>query len=385
MADKLIPYGKHSIDEEDIQAVVDVLKSDWLTCGSKIEQFENILSSYNGVKHAIAVCNGTAALHLSMLTAGLAPGDEVITTPVTFLASVNSILYTGAKPVFADILIDSYTIDPEDIERKVTDKTKAILTVDLAGHPCDMRSIKSIADNYNLKIIQDSAHSLGSLYNDTSPGYYSDLAILSFHPVKHITTGEGGAILTNNSNYYGKIKSLRSHGILKESQKLTKYDGKWYYEVHELGYNYRITDIQCALGISQMKKLDFFLNKRREIVNKYNNAFSNYENIFIPVEKPGCRSAYHLYILRLDFDKIGRSRHDIVEELYNKCINTQVHYIPVNMQPYYMKKLGCNPEDTPDALEYYRTALSLPLYPSMTDDDVSFVIDNVLKTTGLSK
>ena len=376
-----IPYGHQWIDEEDIRAVIKVLKSDWITQGPKIKEFEDKFASFCGAKYAVAVSNGTAALHIASLACGIKKGDEVITSPITFVASANCILYCGGKPVFADVQPDTINIDPEEIENKITKKTKAIIPVDFAGYPCDLKEIFKIAKRNNLTIIEDASHALGAEHRGTKVGSckYSDMTVFSFHPVKIITTGEGGMVTTNNQEYYEKLLLFRNHGITKDSFKFSSgrahsADEKWYYEMQELGYNYKLTDFQCALGISQLKKLNKFIKRRREIVQIYNKAFENIEEIVTPTEKPEVKSAWHLYVIRIK--KLNRRK--IFESLRKENIGVQVHYIPVYYQPYY-QKLGYKKGLCPMAEEYYQEAISLPLFPKMTNREINRVIRVVKK------
>lgn len=387
---EFLSYGKHWIGGDDIRAVVDIMHSERLTQGPKVDEFEQKLAKYCGAKYAVAVSSGTAALHLACLAAGLNEQHEVITTPLTFAASSNCILYCGARPVFADINRDTYNINPAEIEKKITAGTKAVIPVHFAGLPCDMETIKEIADRHKLLIIEDACHALGAEWQDRSGKWnrvgscsHSDMTVLSFHPVKHITTGEGGAILTNNPVLYEKLVLLRSHGITKKSEKFVHRDmafsadsvpNTWYYEMQELGFNYRITDMQCALGLSQMEKVDFFIARRRTIAASYNKAFENMRRIKVPVEPQTMKSAWHLYVLQMDYERLGKSRCSIMNELSRNGIGTQVHYIPVHLQPYYRSKFGFREGDYPLAEEYYGRALSLPLYPKMLDGDVEKVI-----------
>lgn len=379
---KIIPYGRQWVDAGDIREVIKVLRSDWLTQGPKIKEFENALCEYTGAKYAVAVSNGTAALHISCLAADVKKGDEVITSPITFLASANSVLYCSGKPVFADIQKDTINIDPEEVEKKINPNTKAIMPVHFAGHPCDLVKIKEIAKKHNLLIIEDAAHALGAEYKHSKIGSckYSDMTAFSFHPVKHITTGEGGAVLTNREDLYQRLLLFRNHGMTKDRKKMTGYDGPWYYEMHELGFNYRITDFQCALGISQLKKLEKNIERRREFVCIYNEELSEMDKIILPVEKPYVRSSWHIYYIQL---KDAGKRRVIFEELQKFNIGVQVHYIPVYLQPYYIKNFSYKAGDCINAEEYYESAITLPLYPKMTDKDIKYVI-KILKTGKLS-
>lgn len=368
----MIPYGKQTIDQDDIQAVVDVLKSDFLTTGPKIAEFEQTVADYVGAKYAVAISNGTSALHAACFAAGIGPGDEVITTPLTFAASANCVLYCGGTPVFADVDPKTYNIDPEDIRRKITDRTKAIIAVHLAGQPCDMDAIHSIAHEYGLIVIEDGAHALGSVYKGKKVGSLSDMTTFSFHPVKPITTGEGGMIVTDNEDFYKKMILFRSHGITRDDSMMTRNDGPWFYQQFDLGYNYRITDIQCALGCSQMKKLDRFLALRKEIVAHYNEAFADCDNIITPYQLSDTESGWHLYIVQVK----NCDRRQVFEKMREKGIGVNVHYIPVYMHPYYQEH-GYENVHCANAEEIYSHIISLPLYPGLTSEQQDYVIDTL--------
>lgn len=368
----MIPYGRQTIDEDDINAVVDVLKSDYLTTGPKIAEFEQAVASYTGAKYAVAISNGTSALHAACFAAGIGRGDEVITTPLTFAASANCVLYCGGTPVFADVDPYTYNIDPEDIRKKITDKTKAIIAVHLAGQPCDMDEIHSIAQEHNLIVIEDGAHALGSVYKGKKVGCLSDMTTFSFHPVKPITTGEGGMIMTDNEELYKRLVLFRSHGITRDESMMTRNEGPWFYQQLDLGYNYRITDIQCALGCSQMRKLDKFLKRRRELAERYNNAFIECDNIVTPYQLPDTQSGWHLYIVQVK----NHDRKQVFETLRDKGIGVNVHYIPVYMHPYYQEH-GYKDVHCANAEEIYSHIISLPLYPGLTDDQQDYVIDTL--------
>lgn len=374
--DKFIPYGKQWIDDKDIEEVIKILKSDYITQGPKIKEFEDNIANLIGTKYCVAVSNGTAALHAACFAAGVKPGDEVITTPLTFAASSNCALYLGAKPVFADINPVTYNIDPDEIEKKITSKTKAIIPVHYTGAPCEMDRIMDLANKYNLVVIEDAAHALGAEYNGLKVGSIGDMAEFSFHPVKHITTGEGGAITTNNREYYQKLLMFRTHGITKDEDKISNND-PWHYEQQFLGYNYRITDIQAALGLGQLSKLNQFIEKRIEIVKKYNEAFKNIDTIITPVFDRKNKSAWHLYVVQIKFSRIGFSRKEFCEELRNRKIGTNVHYIPVYYHPYY-QSIGYEKGLCPNTEEVYESIVTLPLYPKMTHDEVDYVIENVI-------
>lgn len=368
-----IPYGRQSIDEDDIQAVVDVLRSDYLTTGPAVKKFEEAVCEYTGAKYAVAISNGTAALHAACFAAGIGPGDEVITTPITFAASSNCVLYCGGTPVFADINPVTYNIDPEDIRRKITDKTKAIIPVHFTGQPCEIDEIHTIAKEYGLTVIEDGAHALGADYKGRKIGSMSDMTIFSFHPVKHITTGEGGMIMTNDERLYERLVLFRSHGITRNEDLMTKCEGGWYYEQLELGFNYRITDIQCALGISQLKKLDGFLTRRRELVERYNDAFVNVEGIICPQQAKGCNNSWHLYVVQV------KNRKEVYDKLQEAGIHVNVHYIPVYKHPYYQRN-GYADVCCPNAEELYAHMISLPLYPGLTDEEQDYVIEQIKRS-----
>lgn len=368
----MIPYGKQTIDQDDIQAVVDVLKSDFLTTGPKIAEFEQTVADYVGAKYAVAISNGTSALHAACFAAGIEPGDEVITTPLTFAASANCVLYCVGTPVFADVDPKTYNIDPEDIQRKITDRTKAIIAVHLAGQPCDMDAIHSIAREHGLIVIEDGAHALGSVYKGKKVGSMSDMTTFSFHPVKPITTGEGGMIVTDNEDFYKKMILFRSHGITRDDSMMTRNDGPWFYQQFNLGYNYRITDIQCALGCSQMKKLDRFLARRKEIVARYNEAFADCDNIITPYQLSDTESGWHLYIVQVK----KCDRRQVFENMREKGIGVNVHYIPVYMHPYYQEH-GYENVHCANAEEIYSHIISLPLYPGLTSEQQDYVIDTL--------
>jgi len=377
----MIPYGRQWIDEKDIKEVVKVLKTDWITQGLEVKEFEKAVAKYCGVKYAVAVCSGTAALQVAYKVAGIKSGDEVVTTPLTFVATANALVHCGGKPVFADIQEDTLNIDPKEIAKKIInlpagrrEKLKAIAPVDFAGQPCDYDEIRKIAKKYKLLIIEDAAHALGSMYKGKRIGNFADMTILSFHPVKAITTGEGGMILTNNRDFYEKLKIFRHHGAVKKPEK-----GEWYYEIENPGYNYRITDFQCALGISQLEKLNRFIKRRREIVTKYNQAFKDIEEIIIPKERSYLKSAWHIYPIQLNLEKLKKGRKKIFEELQKKGIGVQVHYIPLHLQPFYRKNFGYKKGDFPIAEKYYKKAITLPLFPKMTNQNVSRVITTLKK------
>ncbi len=377
----IIPYGRQCIDQDDIDEVVKVLKSNFLTHGPKIQEFEKKLCEYTGAKYAVSVANGTAGLHLAVKSLNLEPGFEGITTPNTFIASANCMIYNQGIPVLADIDTDTHNIDPKEIEGYISNKTKLIIPVDFAGHPCDMEEIYKIAKKHELFIIRDACHSIGALYkgNKTGNCKYADMTVFSFHPVKHITTGEGGVVLTNNKKLYDKLLLLRNHGIEKNPKKMSKYEGMWYYEMVDLGFNYRITDFQCAMGLSQLEKLENFVSKRKKIAQRYSNAFKDLKNLRIPQKRKGRQSSFHLYVVEIDFEELKISRQDFMTKLVKLGVGTQVHYVPIYLQPYYQKNFGYNRSDYPVSSQFYEKALSLPLYPCMSEADIENVIRAIRK------
>ena len=364
MKDKPIPYGRQSLDAADLAAVARVLKGDWLTQGPAINAFEEALARYCGAKNAVACSNGTAALHLACLAAGLKEGDEAITTPITFAATANAVLYCGAKPVFADVQPDTLNLDPKLAAKAVTRRTKALLAVHFGGQPADLSELGALAKRRNLVFIEDAAHALGARQDGERIGSckYSDMATMSFHPVKHITTGEGGAILTNRKDLYDRLRMLRTHGITRDPGLLEADEGPWYYEMHALGFNYRITDFQCALGLTQLAKLPAFIKRRRAIAAEYDRAFRGMEELEPIRERRGNEGAYHLYVVRL---RRPEWRRPFYEALQARGLQPNVHYIPVHRLPYYRKR-GYAEVSLPIAEDYYSRAVTLPLFPSMT-------------------
>ena len=374
---KFIPYGKHWIDQEDIDSVVSVLKSDYLTTGEMVDMFEKAFANYVNAKYAVAVSSGTAALHTAAFTAGIKNGDEVITTPLTFAASANCILYQGGKPVFADINKKTYNIDPNEIGKNITKKTKAIIPVDYTGQPCELDEINEIAEKHDLTVIEDASHAVGSTYKGKKIGSISDLSIFSFHPVKHMTTGEGGVITTDSKKLYEKMLLFRNHGITKdEDDFISKSNGGWFYEQQLLGFNYRITDIQCALGLSQLNKIDNFIKRRREIVKIYNNAFERFDEITTPFHPDYVNPSWHLYVIQLNLERLSVSRKKVFDKLRKNKLGVQVHYIPVYFHPYY-QKLGFKKGLCPNAEWLYNRIISLPLFPKMTNHDIDWVIKSI--------
>lgn len=372
-------YGHQYIDDADIQAVVDVLKSDYLTCGPKIGELEQKLCEVTGAKYAVVCSNGTAALHIAAMAAGVGEGDEVITTPITFAASANCALYCGARPVFADIDPETYNIDPAKVEAAITPRTKAVVAVDYTGQSVALDPLRKICKEHGLFLIEDGAHVIGTKYKGQPNGSLSDMTTLSFHPVKTVTGGEGGAVLTNDETLYRKLVLYRAHGITRDPSLMEhESDGPWYYEMIDLGYNYRMTDMQAALIISQLGKLERFSARRKEIVAKYNEAFAKLPQIVVQKEIPESDTTRHLYILRLDPDRLKIDRKRFFEALAAENVCCNVHYIPTYYFPYY-EKLGYKRGLCPNAEKLYAEIISLPLYYAMSDEDVESVIEAVTK------
>ncbi len=375
-----IYYGRQWIDETDIEAVVETLRSDYITCGPKVDELERELEVYTGANYAVAVSNGTAALHCACIAAGIGEGDEVITTPLTFAASANCALYCGARPVFADINPETYNIDPESIREKITDKTKAIVAVDFTGQAVEYDEIRKICNEHNLVFIEDAAHSLATSYSGKKVGSLADMTTFSFHPVKTITGGEGGAITTDNEEFYKRLVLAHTHGITHDESLMEDYphEGPWYYEEISLGYNYRITDFQAALIVSQMKKLDRFAARRKELVKRYDEAFAGIPEIVVQKEIPQSDTCRHLYIIRLNLNRLTCTRREFFDAMSAENVQCQIHYVPVYWFPYY-RHLGYEKGLCPKAEEVYKSIISIPLYPKMTDQDTEDVIHAVKK------
>lgn len=377
--DKKISYGHQYIDDTDITAVVDVLKSDYLTCGPKITEAEAKLCEITGAKHAVLIANGTAALHATAFAAGIKPGDEVITTPITFAASANCSLYCGGTPIFADINPETYNISPDEIEKKITSRTKAVVAVDYTGQAVEIDRIRDICDKNNLVFIEDAAHSLGTKYNGQPVGCLADMTEFSFHPVKTCTAGEGGAITTNDDELYKKLILFRTHGITRFQDWMDKEsEGGWYYQQIDLGYNYRMTDMQAALLTSQLNKLNLFATRRKELVKHYDEAFSEMPEITVQKEIPESDTVRHLYIIQLNIEMLKCGRREIFDALQAEGVGVNVHYIPVYYFPYY-QKLGYRKGICPNAENLYERIISIPLYYSMTDEDQGKVIEAIKK------
>ena len=380
----MIRYGKQYIDKKDQKAVLSILKSDWLTQGPQIEIFENSLKRNFGAKYCCAVSNGTAALHLTGLALGWKKGDIILCSSISFLSASNSVIYSGATPDFVDISLHDYNINIIKLKEKVNyyhkknKKIKAIIATDFAGNPCDWNELKKISVKHNIKLINDNCHALGSVYkNDRKYSVkYADVVTQSFHPVKNITTGEGGAVLTNNKTIYEKIKILRSHGIIRNAKKVKKTP--WYYEMQYLGYNYRISDFQCALGNSQLKKISKFLKKRNKIAKAYNAYLSNHDLIETPKVKKNNKHSFHLYPLLINFKKSKISKKKLFNELKKRGVIPQVHYIPIHLQPYYRKKFGFKKGDFPLAEKFYEQEVSLPIFYTLKFEKVKY-ISNLIK------
>ncbi|MBR1930182.1 MAG: UDP-4-amino-4,6-dideoxy-N-acetyl-beta-L-altrosamine transaminase [Lachnospiraceae bacterium] len=374
-----IGYGRQCIEQDDIDAVVETLKSDYLTCGPKITEVEQKLCQITGARYAVVVSNGTAALHVAAMAAGFGEGDEVIVSSITFAASSNCVLYCGAKPVFADIRPDTYNIDPDSIRKLITPKTRAVIAVDFTGQAVELDEIKAICKEHELLLIEDAAHSIGTRYKGQPVGSIADMTCFSFHPVKTVTGGEGGAITTNDEALYRRLLRLRAHGITRNRDEMEHpTDARWYYEQVELGYNYRMTDFQAALLISQLNKLSKFSARRKEIVKKYDEAFSQMPELVVQREIPESDTTRHLYILRLNLEKLGCDRRQFFDALYAENTCPQVHYLPVYWHPYY-ERSGYEKGLCPNAEKFYCEVMSIPLYYALTDDEVEDVIRAVKK------
>jgi UDP-4-amino-4,6-dideoxy-N-acetyl-beta-L-altrosamine transaminase len=369
-----IPYGKQWIDDDDINEVIKVLKSDWITTGQKINEFEDALCAYIGCMYCVAVNSGTGALDIAVQSLDLPKGSEIITTPFTFVATSNAIIYNGLKPVFADICSDTFNIDPEDIRRKITNDTKAIIYVDYAGQPCDIKALRDIADEFDLYLIEDACHAIGAEYDGKKVGNFADLTIFSFHPVKHITTGEGGAVATEDEELYKRLSLFRSHGIDKDAQDRYGPNASWAYDMKYLGRNYRITDFQAALGISQLKKLDMFIDKRNELALRYNEIIGEIDAVTLPVTKDNVRHAWHLYTILLD-ESINRD--DFFKYMRNANIGVNVHYIPVYRHSYYVKNFGFDPVEFPVTEDVFKRIITLPLFPRMNEHELMYVCNKI--------
>ncbi len=375
--DKLLPYGRQAIREEDIQAVVEVLRGDWLTTGPKVHEFEQAFAEYAGATHAVSFSSGTAALHGAAFAAGLEPGKEAVTTPLTFAATANCILYTGATPVFADVLPQTLNLDPDAVERRISSRTRALLPVDYAGQPAELGAFLELAEKHGLVLIEDACHALGASYKKHRVGGIAHMTVFSFHPVKHLTTGEGGMVTTNDASLAEVLRRFRNHGISSDARS-RQAAGQWFYEMVSLGFNYRLTDIACALGLQQMKTLDANLSRRRAIAAAYCAAFSG-SPLILPAGTENAVPAWHLYPIRLQLEHLSGTRDGVFAALRAENIGVNVHYIPVHMHPYYRERFGYRPGDFPYAERAYEQLISLPMFHSMTDQDVDDVIRAVRK------
>jgi len=376
----MLPYGRQAVDDRDVQAVVEALRSDWLTTGPKVSEFEAAFAKTVGARHAVAVSSGTAALHAAAVAAGIGPADEVITTPMTFAATANCVRYQGGTVLFADVRKDTLNLDPAKTEALVTPKTRAMITVDYTGQPSDMDEFNAIASRHRLTVIEDASHALGATYRGRRVGTLADLTTFSLHPVKHITTGEGGMVTTDNPELAARLRRFRTHGITTEFRERER-EGSWFYEMTELGFNYRLTDIQSALGLSQMDKLPGWIARRRKIAAQYTAAFSGMPEIEPPIVLHDREPAWHLYVIQLNLDRLRAGRAEIFKALRAENIGVNVHYIPVPWHPYY-RTLGYKKGEWPVAESAYERMISLPIFPSMTDGDIEDVIAAVKKVVG---
>lgn len=373
----MIPYGRHQIDQTDIDAVVDVLRSDWLTTGAKIAEFEKALADYTGTRHAVAVSNGTAALHCAAYAIGVGSGDEVIVPAVTFAATANCVVALGGRPVVVDVQPDTLLIDAGSVETHITSRTRAIIAVDYAGQPCDYAALRTLADRHRLFLISDSCHALGARYQEKPVGRVVDAAVFSFHPVKHITTGEGGAIVTDDPALAARMRRFRHHGIDGDLH-CREASGSWHYDVADMGFNYRITDFQCALGICQLEKAERWLKRRTDIAARYDRAFQASAAIRPLAVNKNVSHAYHLYVVKVNGGGSFRSRAELFTLLRQHGIGVNVHYIPLNLHSFYQRRHHARKGQCPVAESAYEKILSLPIYPAMSDADVDYVVETVL-------
>jgi len=381
MSETMLPYGRQWVQDDDIDGVVEVLRSDWLTTGPKVVDFERAFGECAGTGEAVAVSSGTAALHTAMYALGISPGDEVIVPSLTFVATANCVVFQGGTPVFADVEQDTLLMDPVQVEAKITSRTKAIIAVDYCGQPCDYDVLRSIADRHHLSLVADACHALGGRYKGRPVGSLADLSTFSFHPTKHITSGEGGMVTTNDSNAARRMRSFRNHGLTKDSHE-REQAGSWFYEMVNLGYNYRLTDLQCALGMSQLGKLTAWVSRRQEIARRYDSAFSDMTSVHPLRVQRDVSHPYHLYVIQLDLTQLHTTREKVFTALRDLGIGVNVHYIPVHLHPFYRKHFGTGPGLCPVAESAYERILSLPIFPRMTDNDVDVVIAAVGKVVG---
>ena len=376
-----LPYGRQCVDEEDIQAVAAVLRSDWLTTGPKVQEFEEAFAAAVGARHAVTVSSGTAALHAAAYALNIGPGDEVIVPAMTFAATANCVVYQGGAPVFADVDRETLLIDPEQVEKKITPRTKAVIAVDYAGQPCDYDRLQELAGRRRIKLVDDACHALGGSYKGRPVGALADLNTFSLHPVKHITTGEGGVITTNDGELAQRMRVFRNHGITSDHRQ-REAGGGWFYEMVDLGYNYRLTDLQCALGLSQLRKLKPWIARRQDIARRYDRAFAGLKSVRPLNVRPDGSHAYHLYVIALDPDRLRVKRDAVFAALRAEGIGVNVHYIPVHLHPFYRKRFGTGLGTCPVAEAAYERILSLPIFPAMTDRDTEDVVAAVLKVAG---
>ncbi len=374
----LLPYGRQSLDETDVEAVVEVLRSDWLTTGPNVQEFEERFAAWVGAKHAVSFSSGTAALHAAAFAAGLGSGDEAVTTPMTFCATANCILYQGAKPIFADVTGDTLNLDLQEVTKKISPSTRAIFAVDYAGHPADLAALRLLADDHGLLVIEDACHALGADYHGKRVGSIADMTVFSFHPVKHLTTGEGGMVTTEDAKLAETLRRFRNHGISSEARQ-RQDAGQWFYEMVLLGYNYRLTDIACALGLSQLGRLDANLSRRRQIAAQYLNAFSELPGIELPAVREGVNPSWHLFPIRLRLEKLSAGRAEVFRALRAENLGVNVHYVPVHLHPYYRDRFGDQTGTCPVAEDAYERLISLPMFHSMTAQEVEDVIHAVGK------
>ena len=369
----LLPYGHQSIDEDDVQAVVEVLRSDWLTTGPKVGEFEEAFAARVGAKFAVAFSSGTAALHGAAFAAGLKAGDEAITSPLTFAATANCMVYQGARPVFADVCRDTLNLDPNRLAERIKPNTRAVFPVAYAGQPADMDAILAVAEKHGLLVVEDACHALGAEYHGRKTGSIAHMSVFSFHPVKHVTTGEGGMVTTDRVEFAKSLRRFRNHGISSDARE-RHAAGQWHYEMVELGYNYRLTDIACALGVSQLRKLEANLTRRREIAARYTAAFRDLGGIIVPAVREDVKPAWHLYPIRIDPNRLRADRAQVFKALRAENTGVNVHYIPVHLHPFYRDRFGCKRGDFPTAEAAYECLISLPMFHGMTDQDVGDVV-----------
>jgi perosamine synthetase len=376
MAERMIPYGRQWIDNDDTEAVLEVLRSDWLTTGPKVEGFETDFARFVGARAAVAVSSGTAALHAAMYAIGIAPGDEVIVPAMTFVASANCVVFQGGTPVFADVSPHTLLIDSARVEARITERTKAIIAVDYAGQPCSYDALRILAKSHKLSLVSDASHSTGAVYKGRPVGSLADLTTFSFHPVKNMTTGEGGMVTTDDPALERRLRSFRNHGLTKDSHERERA-GSWHYEMDDLGYNYRLTDFQCALGQTQLGKLPGWIQRRREIAGRYDTAFGAMNALTPLALEPDVQHAYHLYVVQLDLKRLKKTRDEMYSALRSQGIGVNVHYMPVHLHPFYGRRFGTHKGMCPVAERAYERIISLPMFPRMTDNDVNIVIATV--------